>query len=66
VWTRGRVTATQCPKSIVSAQSAGFLDRFAIWKELGGGSVFDLDAKTAEALLLLQQEWELEKQNVQH
>ena len=39
-----------------------FLEQFRWWKELGG-DVWSMEAKNAEALLLLEQEWRTEMQN---
>ena len=62
VWARGTVISARCPKSIITAQSVFFLEQFRWWKELGG-DVWSMEAKNAEALLLLQQEWRTEIQN---
>jgi|KBSMisStandDraft_5_1062788.scaffolds.fasta_scaffold442223_3 hypothetical protein len=62
VWARGAVISARCPKSIITAQSVLFLEQFRWWKELGG-DVWSMEAKNAEALLLLEQEWRTEMQN---
>ena len=62
VWARGAVVSSRCPKSIITAQSVYFLEQFRWWKELGG-NVWAMEAKNAEALLLLEQEWRTEMQN---
>jgi hypothetical protein len=62
VWARGAVVSTRCPKSIVTAMSVLFLEQFRWWKELGG-DVWSMEAKNAEALLLLEAEWRTEMQN---
>ncbi|MFL6352381.1 MAG: hypothetical protein ACJ74Z_11105 [Bryobacteraceae bacterium] len=63
VWARGGVFSTQCPKSVITAQSLYFIDQFAFWKEFGGKSIWGIEAKTAEALLVLDQAWRMENQN---
>lgn len=62
VWARGVVVSSRCPKSIITARSVLFLEQFRWWKELGG-NVWAMEAKNAEALLLLEQEWRTEMQN---
>jgi hypothetical protein len=62
VWARGSIVSARCPKSIVTAQSVLFLEQFRWWKELGG-DVWSIEAKNAEALLLLEAEWRTEMQN---
>jgi len=41
----------------------GFLEEFLAWKATGGGSVFSLDAKSADAILVLEQEWQRESEH---
>jgi hypothetical protein len=62
VWTRGGVYSTHCPKSVITAQSLYYLDQFRWWKQCGGGALWDLPAKDADAVILLEQAWETEKQ----
>jgi hypothetical protein len=38
---------------------------FAAWKRLGGGNVWELAAKDAEALGVLEEEWEKERRHEQ-
>jgi hypothetical protein len=63
VWARGNVVSHRCPKSIITASSLAFLEQFHIWKELSGLDLFALDARTAEAFLLLDREWRKELQD---
>jgi hypothetical protein len=56
------VYSTHCPKSVITAQSLSFLDQFRWWKESGGGSLWQIDAKTADALMMLERAWQMEKQ----
>jgi hypothetical protein len=60
VWVRGKTIAFQCPKSIITAQSTAFIEQFIWWKR-GGGDLWSLDAKSADALLSLQEESMKEK-----
>ena len=66
VWARGGVITYQCPKSLITEYSYSLLEHFRIWKEFGGGVPWSMDAKSAEAVLLLEQEWRKEKQNGQN
>jgi uncharacterized protein (DUF2249 family) len=62
VWARGDVVSAHCPKSIITARSLLYLEQFRWWKELGG-DVWSMEAKNAEALVLLKREWRMEMQN---
>jgi hypothetical protein len=61
VWARAGIFSTQCPKSIVTAQSMYFLELFRWWKE-GGGGLWELQAKAAEAVMVLEQAWRMERE----
>jgi hypothetical protein len=63
VWARAGVFSLQCPKSIVTAQSLYFLEQFGVWKQFGGTSPWSLEAKSAEALALLEGAWRKENQS---
>jgi hypothetical protein len=65
VWARDGVIACQCPKSIITAQSVSFVEQFRIWKEFGGGAPWSLEAKTAEAILFLEEAWRKENKHGQ-
>jgi hypothetical protein len=56
------VVAFQCPKSIITPQSLRFIEQFMFWKRCGG-DLWSLDAKTADAVLLLQAESSKESAN---
>jgi hypothetical protein len=62
VWAHGKTLAFRCPKSIVTAQSLNFVEQFLYWRGCGG-DLWSLDAKSADAILLLQEELEKEKKN---
>lgn len=63
VWARRDVVASQCPKSVISAKSKSFLEHFRLWKQFGGGFPLWADAKTADALLVLEEAWRVEEQD---
>lgn len=60
VWARKSVTCERCPKSVVTAESLTYLEQFSVWKQLGGQSLWEFDAKAADAMILLDQEWQKE------
>jgi hypothetical protein len=55
VFARGRTVAFRCPKSIITAQSLSFIEQFLYWKRCGG-DLWSLNAKSADAILALQEE----------
>jgi hypothetical protein len=57
------VVAFHCPKSIITAQSLYFLEQFRMWKEFGGGAPWSIEAKAAEAILLLEELWRRENEH---
>jgi hypothetical protein len=63
VWARRDIVSLQCPKSVISAQSKNFLEQFRLWKQFGGGFPLWTDAKTADALLVLEEAWRVEEQS---
>ncbi len=63
VWARRGVTTVNCPKSVITPQSAAWLEQFRIWKDFGGGTPWSLEAKTAEAILVLHRALQLEIEN---
>ncbi len=50
----------QCPKSLITPQSLSFLEQFRIWKAFGGGTPWQVEAKAAEAMLVLEQALQME------
>jgi len=62
VWARRSVFSIQCPKSTITSRSIGFLELHRTWKQLGGVDVLSLDAKSAEALMVLEEAWKEEVQ----
>jgi hypothetical protein len=55
VWARGKIVAFHCPKSIITAESLAFIEQFFYWRSCGG-DLWSLDAKSADAMLVLQEE----------
>jgi hypothetical protein len=45
---------------MVTASSLTYLEQFAVWKQLGAQSLWEFDAKVADAIVLLDQEWRKE------
>ena len=60
VWARGGVSTTECPKSLISADSLVFLEEFNIWKRFGCGDARRMNARVADAIALLEDELRLE------
>ena len=54
---------TQCPKSVISPQSLVLVEQFQIWKEFGGGTPWEIPAKTAEAFLVLEKALRMESEH---
>ena len=57
MWARLGVSSTHCPKSVITAQSLDWLEQFVTWKQIGLVDIEAMDAKTAEALVVLNQAW---------
>jgi len=56
VWARGGVSTTECPKSLISAESLVFLEEFNIWRRFGCGDARRMNARVADAIALLGDE----------
>jgi hypothetical protein len=54
VWARGGAVTYQCPKSLITAESLSFLESFQLLKRIGWANLLDVDARTAEAVLILE------------
>lgn len=63
VWTRRHVATDVCPKSFITAQSLGWIEEFLVWKRLGLSVSFDLEARQAEAFIILEEQLSLERQS---
>ena len=60
VWVRGRVSLATCPTSYITSESVALLEEFHAWKLLGAGSFYDLPARLAEAIFVLENELRME------
>jgi hypothetical protein len=56
VWARDRTSTTECPRSYITAQSWAWIEEFYVWRRLSSRSLDGLEAKKAEAFLLLENE----------
>jgi hypothetical protein len=63
VWARRQVVSMACPKSIITGFSLSLLERFTYWRASGCGSLFDTEARVADAMLLLNEQWIEEQEN---
>ena len=54
VWARGGAASEECPKSLVTAESLEFLEKYFVWKMPGGGSDGELTARETDAFLTLE------------
>jgi hypothetical protein len=55
VWARKSVGVFECPRSLITAQSLGWIEEYGARKQLGGVRVEELSAREAEAFLILEQ-----------
>ena len=53
----------EMPKSIITSLSLELLERFSYWKLAGGGSLMNEEAKVAEAILFVNEQWKEEEKN---
>jgi len=60
VWARRQVATEECPKSLITAESLGWLEAFYAWKRLGGPPVEEMSARQVQAFLLLDRELAVE------
>jgi hypothetical protein len=73
VWARNGAAAEECPTSLVTPASIEFLEKFFAWKTVGvikvtaGESTAGelttqgLTAREAEAFVMLEREWRMER-----
>lgn len=64
VWSRRGVFATQCPKSLITAESLTFIEEFQIWKRFGCSDIRVMNARKVEALSVLENEWRKEIESI--
>jgi hypothetical protein len=57
VWARGRTASEECPKSLITPQSLEWVERFFAWKFAGETLLDEMDARQADAFLMLEREW---------
>lgn len=62
MWARNNVVSERCPKSIITAESLHYLEVFALSKRMGKQSPWEMEAKMADAIILLEQAWQEENQ----
>jgi hypothetical protein len=55
VWSRKRVVATACPKSLISAESLAWIEEFQVWRLVGGADYRTLTARQVDAISALEQ-----------
>jgi hypothetical protein len=60
VWVKGGAAATTCPKSLVMPQSLEWIERYYAWKLSGQGDLTVVDARTADAFCVLENEMRAE------
>jgi len=60
VWVRKRAATTVCPVSYITPQSLAWIERFSVWKLMGGAKLESLPARTVEALCVLENEFRKE------
>jgi hypothetical protein len=65
IWARGRASADECPKTLITAASLEMLETFYAWKFAGWSDARELRAREADAFLILEQEWRAEQKNGQ-
>ena len=58
VWDGGGISITICPKSLVSAQSLGWVEEFMTANRVGWRPLDGMNARTVEAFLILKREME--------
>lgn len=65
VWARNGAVAEECPKSLITAESTEFVERYLIWKMAPGCGLSEHAAREADAFLTLEKEWRTEQFNEQ-
>lgn len=65
VWARHGVSASECPKSYITAESLGWVEQFAIRRILGAtlSDLAQTPARTVDAFSVLEQELSNERSN---
>jgi hypothetical protein len=55
--------ATECPRSLISADSLAYIEEFFTWKLFGHADHYALAGKTVDAFFVLEREWLKEQRN---
>ena len=61
VWAWKHVVATNCPKSLISAESVAWIEEFCAWKLAGGADYRTMSARQIEAFSVLEKELAAER-----
>jgi hypothetical protein len=64
VWARRNIATTQCPKSIITAESLSMLEQFQIWRSFGSADIWAMNARLVEAFVLLGDELRQEMETI--
>lgn len=56
MWVRNGVASEECPKSVITGESAAWVEAYWAWKLLGGLKLEEMDARQAHAFLILERE----------
>lgn len=65
VWARRGIAVSECPRSLITAESLRRVEEFHVWK-LSGRLVEPLTARQVEALCVLENEWRKELADERH
>ena len=63
VWAAAGVASVECPTSYITAESTAWLDRYWVWKALGGIVAEESNAREVDAMITLEAEWREEQRN---
>ncbi len=63
MWGRHGAQAEECPKSLITAESLTLIEEFMVGRRLGMQNGSDMDARKADAFVILQEEMEREQRN---
>jgi hypothetical protein len=63
VWGRHGAQAEECPKSLITGESLVLIEEFLVGRRLGMQNGLEMDARKADAFLILQAEMEREQRN---
>ena len=63
VWARRHVSANECPRSYVTAESLGWLEHFYAAKYFGVADMYALRATTVDAICTIESEMNEERKH---